>query len=321
MGNVFAQPLLDQFDAFIKTFVSDFSTSLVTLIAPFVTTSLTLSFIVYAYLIMQGAVDTPVSDFVIKSIKIGFIVSIALTSGFYQSDISQIITQAPDEIANQLVSGKEPAKAGNTIDTSIGKAYIFASDAFNKSSIFSVEGISYAFLGIFISIAAAVLCAVGLAIILMSKVALAVLAALGPLFIACFLFETTKRYFELWIGQIFNYTLLLIIYSAVFVFLIQIFGNYAGNAKFDGIQNIAFSFGGIVAYSVVSVIILLQIPTIASSLSGGIALSFSHKGKQAARSAEGIGKGATAGYRGGKAVGGAAMGLGRAITGKFQGKK
>lgn len=314
MGNVFAQPLIDQFDAFIKTFVSDFSTSLVTMIAPFVTTGLTLSFIIYAYLILQGAVDMPVTDFVIRSIKIAIIISIALTGGFYQSNISDIITQAPDEMANILVSGKKPMKAGNTIDTSIGKAYNFASDAFDKSSIFSIEGISYALLGVFISMVAAALCAVGLAVILMSKVALAILAALGPLFIACLIFETTKRYFELWIGQVVNYALLLIIYSAVFGFLINIFGNYAGNAKFDGLQNIAFSFGGIVAYSIVSIIILLQIPTIASSLSGGVALSFSHKGKQAA-------SGAAAVYRGGNALGEAAIGTGRAITGKFLGKK
>lgn len=321
MGNVFAQPLIDQFDGFIKTFVSGYSTSIVTMIAPFVTTGLTLSFIIYAFLILQGAIDTPVTDFVMRSIRIAFIVSISLTGGFYQSNISEIITTAPDEMANILASGKEPAKAGNIVDASIGKAYLFASDAFNKSSIFSIEGISYALLGVFISTAAAILCAVGLAVILMSKVALAILAALGPLFIACLLFETTKRYFELWIGQVVNYSFLLILYSAVFGFLINIFGSYAGNAKFDGIKNIAFTFGGIIALSVVSIVILLQIPTIASSLSGGVALSFSHKGKQAGKGAGEIGKGAMAAARGGKAVGGGAVGAVRAITGKFLGKK
>lgn len=307
MGNVFAQPLIDQFDDFIKIFVSDFSTSLVTMIAPFVTMGLTISFIIYAYLIIQGAIETPISDFVMKSIKIGFVVSIALTGGFYQSNISEIITNAPDEMANILVSGKEPMKAGNTIDTSIGKAYLVASDAFDKSSIFSIEGISYALLAVFISMAAAVLCAVGLAVILMSKIALAILSAFGPLFIACLLFETTRRYFELWIGQVVNYALLLILYSAVFGFLINIFGNYAGHAKFDGLQNIAFTFGGIISLAVVSIVILLQIPTIASALSGGVSLSFSHKGKQVA-------KGAGAAAKGGVAAA-------RAITGKFLGKK
>src|SRR5690606_26306674 len=149
------------------------------------------------------------------------------------------------------------------IDTSIGKAYNLASDAFEKSTIYTIGGISYALLGIFISIAGASLCAVGIALILIPKVALAILAALGPLFIACLLFETTKRYFELWIGQVVNYDLLLILHSAGFSFLINIFGNYAGNARFDGQQNIAFVFGGIVSLSVVSIIILCQIPTIA----------------------------------------------------------
>ena len=45
----------------------------------------------------------------------------------------------------------------------------------------------------------------------LSRIALSVLLALGPLFIALLFFETTKRFFESWIAQLANYALITIL--------------------------------------------------------------------------------------------------------------
>src|SRR5258708_32871099 len=52
----------------------------------------------------------------------------------------------------------------------------------------------------------------------LSKIALSILLALGPLFIALLFFETTKRFFESWIAQMANYafiTILIVMVSAL----------------------------------------------------------------------------------------------------------
>src|SRR3546814_1343953 len=51
--------------------------------------------------------------------------------------------------------------------------------------------------------------AVGFAITIFAKVALAIIIALGPIFIALALFEPTRRFFHGWLGQVFNYIVLL----------------------------------------------------------------------------------------------------------------
>ncbi len=315
MAYQLAQPLFDKLDGVTKTFVTDIASNTISHIAPLITVALTISFLVYALLIMQGAIETPVADFMMKCIRISFIVSIALSAGFYQSNIAEIVTRTPDELATALISNKQaPDKAGNMIDASMEKGFNYAADAFDQASLYSVSSWSYPIIAAIIMIATGILCGVGLAVLLTVKVALTILAGLGPLFIAALLFEPTKRYFELWVGQVVNYALILVIYSAVFGFFIELLGDYASQGKIDGYQNMAYSVGGLVIITCCAVIVLLQIPSIASALSGGVSLSFSHKGKQAA-------KGAAAAYNGGKAVGGTVASGARAITGKFQGKK
>src|SRR6202034_498524 len=58
----------------------------------------------------------------------------------------------------------------------------------------------------------------------LSRIALSVLLALGPLFIALLLFETTKRFFETWIAQLANYvfiTILTVLIAALMLTLIS----------------------------------------------------------------------------------------------------
>src|SRR3546814_6220371 len=51
--------------------------------------------------------------------------------------------------------------------------------------------------------------AIGFEITIFAKVALAIIIALGPIFIALALFEPTRRFFHGWLGQTINYIVLL----------------------------------------------------------------------------------------------------------------
>lgn len=311
MSYQLAQPIFDKLDGITQTLVIHMASNAITHIAPIITIALTITFLVNALLIMQGAVETPVADFLMRCIRIAFIVSIALTAGFYQSNIAKIVTETPDELATVLVMNKQaPDKAGNMIDANIEKGFAYASAAFDKAALYNPSSWSYPIIAAIILIATGVLCGVGLAVLLTVKVALTILAGIGPLFIASLLFEPTKRYFELWIGQIVQYALILIIYSAIFGFFMDLFGGYAAQGKLDGFQNIAYSVGGLLIITCCAIIVLLKIPHIASALSDGVSLGFSRKGKRTAQDA------ALAYYT--TSAASDSMPL---ITGKFQGRK
>jgi hypothetical protein len=112
---------------------------------------------------------------------------------------------------------------------------------------------------------------IGGAFILMAKATLAILAALGPLFIAALLFERTKHFFQNWLSMVATYGLVVVIIAAVFTFLLAIFGNYMSGVSFDGVLNVAYAVGGSAILALVSILILLEVKTVAVGLGGGYA--------------------------------------------------
>ena len=272
------EPLFGKIDTATSTFVSQISTQAIATITPFVTLGLTLGFIAYAIAIIRGAVDMPILDFLARSLRIGIIVSIALAGGLYQSQIAGAIVELPNSLAVALVSDPaEGAGAASIIDVAAGKGFDAASRAFEQSSFFSADGLLYGIFGIIIILATAVVVSIGGAFILLAKVALALLAGLGPIFIVCFLWQPLSRFFDLWIGQVLNYVLLVVLFSALFGLMMDIYGGYVAGVKFESGVNVAYSLGGAIILSIAMVLVLLQLPGIAGALAGGAALGYMHE--------------------------------------------
>ncbi len=268
-------PLFQKIDQTTVTFVADISSRSIAAITPVASAGLTLAFIVYGLLIIRGAVEMPVADFLGRAIRIGILVSIALTGGLYQQEIAGAITTVPDELAQALIN--EPSQGSSAaalVDQAAGHGFDRAGEAFSKASFFSTDGFIYAVFGTIILFATGILTAIGGAFLLIAKIALALLAGIGPLFIIALLFQPTHRFFEQWVAQVLNYAILIVLFGAVFGLLMQIFGNYMGDLRFDGVQNVSYALGGAIILSLASVVILLQLPSIASGLAGGVGLGY-----------------------------------------------
>lgn len=269
------QPLFHKVDTITATFVHDISTRCVTEITPVVTVGLTVSFIAYGLLIMRGTVGMPVSEFLWKAFRVAIIVNIALAGGLYQSEIAGLIRTLPDDLATALIiNPSQGVTAVSLIDEAMGAGLKCAGEAFNMAGLFSFEGLTYCLIGIIIFFMTVILTSVGASFLLMAKIVLSILAGLGPLFIVALVFPATERFFNLWLGQVINYILLVVLYAAVFGFMITMFKDYMAGIKMDGGNNIAWTVGGVAGLSFSMLIILRQLPSIASSLAGGAALSF-----------------------------------------------
>ena len=267
--------LFDKIDATTATFVHDISTRCVAEITPVVTVGLTLSFIAYGLLIMRGGVGVPVAEFLWKAFRVAIIVNIALAGGLYQSEIAGLIRTLPDDLATALIiSPSQGASAASLIDEAAVAGLSCAGEAFNKAGLFSVEGLTYCLIAIIVLLMTVILTAVGTSFLLMSKIALSILAGLGPLFIVALVFPATERFFNLWLGQVINYILLVVLYATAFGFMMSLFKGYMEQTKMDGLTNVAWTVGGVGILSFSMLIILRQLPSIASSLAGGAALSF-----------------------------------------------
>jgi type IV secretion system protein VirB6 len=107
----------------------------------------------------------------------------------------------------------------------------------------------------------------------LSRIALSVLLALGPLFITLLLFETTKRFFEAWIAQLANYAFITILTVLVAALMLTLISTAA--------QQAASSGGGIQIAQAVRVcmaagltfLVMRQVMPMAAGLASGLALS------------------------------------------------
>src|SRR6266498_2285744 len=137
---------------------------------------------------MRGTVQQPVREFLGKVIRTALIVSVALGAGLYQRDIAEVIRTVPD-------------------DRAAGQGLSKAEDAFEKGGIMTQQGIAFYTFGVLMLLATVIMVGVGGALILVAKVMLALLAGLGPLFIAALLFDATKRFFDRWVAMLATYGL------------------------------------------------------------------------------------------------------------------
>ncbi|ECZ2303225.1 type IV secretion system protein [Salmonella enterica subsp. enterica serovar Montevideo] len=305
-------PLFEIIDATTQTFVTDISSRVLMEITPVVSVGLTLSFIAYGMLVMRGAIDMPVADFLTRSLRIGIIVSIALAGGLYQSQIADAIMATPDALAQAITGNPTGISAANIIDNAAEEGGQYVNKAYEKAGFFSSEGITYTVIGTISLFAVAGVVATGALFLVIAKVAIAILVSLGPLFILALLWQPTARFFELWAGQVLNYALTIVLFSVVFTLIMQLFGRYMAQADLDGVQSVGYTLLGMAVVAIVSVGILLQLPNIASGLAGGIGISYWYELRTMGRAASGAARGA-------RAAGRAAMAAPRAAAGAARG--
>jgi type IV secretion system protein VirB6 len=324
--------LFQHIDAVTQTFATDVSGRVITAAMPVIAAGLTLSFIFYGLLVARGAVEHSVKDFIWKCLKISIIVSIASAGGIYQSQIASAIQTAPDQFATALLpantASTQGTQAATMIDQAAGEGFSKAGDAFEKAGIFSKEGLSYTAFGVLCLLSTALLTAIGGAFILLAKIMLALLAALGPLFIFALLFKATTGFFERWVGHVLGFSMLIVFVSAVFGLMIQMFTTYMQQVSFDSQLNFAGTIGGCVILAVAFLFIIIKLPEYASGMVGGVAAGLWNEARIAAglgRQASGAGQAAvTSGGKAGAAgaaAGSAAAQAARKAVGRFKGSR
>ena len=108
-----------------------------------------------------------------------------------------------------------------------------------------------------------------------AKVSLAMVLLIGPLFLGMMLFPSTRQYAMNWIGQIFNYSITVALFTLLMTFQIKFFDNHiktALNAAEPSLISPALLLGFLplfITATMVFVIVALNIPSIASALTGG----------------------------------------------------
>jgi type IV secretion system protein VirB6 len=270
-------PLFTEIDHVTMRVAGDVSSRVIVAITPVVSAGLTLYFTVWAVLVIRGAVQQPVLEFLGKMIRTALIVAVALSAGFYQQTVAELVRCVPDDLA-AVVMGNGAAACGTpasgqaaVIDLAAGRGFDKAGDAFKKGTIYTQQGMAFYTFAVLIVIATVLMVGVGGAMIVVAKVALALLAALGPLFIAALLFECTKRFFDRWVGMVATQVLIVVVFAFLFTFMLGVYANYMTGFSFNGNAAVVYGIGGALILSIVSCALLGAAFYLAVGLGGGFA--------------------------------------------------
>ena len=224
--------------------------------------ALVLYVLLYGIAILRGAISEPIMDFAVRSVKLALIYTLATTAAYSSFVTEPLFHGLPDTLAR--------ASGGETVGD-VGAAFdqFFARAAYLADKI----GKTATPLNLLPWIVAAVVCvvgalaaAVGFGVVMIAKVALALLVALGPIFIACALFEATRRYFFGWLSQAINYLILLALILTVFQLVLSLVDQQWGQ-----IDSGDPMIGGLlfIALCLLGAIFFLQTPAIAAGIAGG----------------------------------------------------
>lgn len=253
--------------------------SMIGIIAGPLRVGVTIYIILLGGAILRGAVQYPAREFVYRALKLA-----ALTwavSSLYGASVGLFTMNGlPGQFANAL-GGADVGGLGGYFDTLLqGAARAIAkiteivqqhSDEAGKNLVGIpnnfIEIILAAIANLLILFVALLSCALGFTICAFALFALALLAVVGPLFVAALLFDSTRGWFFAWLGSAISYVMLVVFALLVTLFISQTTDTFV-NAITNNDSVLVATFKALSFY-VLGFFFFLQIPSLASSLGGG----------------------------------------------------
>lgn len=250
-------------------------------------------YIVYVVYRMYSKKDALFEEFTNYLILFAIVGLFIGGAGKYYSSVIPFVLNSGDEIASTLSSN--PTNSISAVDnvynafqqgiygikTTLDDQSLW--NYFNGDNLDLIISLLFLYLAQFIF---SVLITINL---LIAKVMVVMLLSVGVIFIAFAIFPATRNMFFSWVGLCFNYILLNVLYSVA----AKMAGDYIVNSF--GTVTDGLDIAGVSAKSLISVAIIVlainQIPTLVSSLTGGVGISaFTVNSNTLSRMAGGIGK-------------------------------
>ncbi|HEY0802080.1 MAG TPA: type IV secretion system protein, partial [Steroidobacteraceae bacterium] len=178
----------------LAAYIGDNTARLAAALEPAVVTLATIYVMAWGYLHLTGKIAEPFEAGLKRIALIALVLGVGLRLWLYNTVIVDTFYTAPAQLAAAVVGASDPV---GTIDAIWNSGGAVASTLFDKAaSLSSIIGdFGFYLAGAVVWALIGALCVYAMFLIALSSIALAVLLALGPLFISLLFFDATRRYF------------------------------------------------------------------------------------------------------------------------------
>jgi type IV secretion system protein VirB6 len=209
----------------------------------------------------------------VAGIKRIFVLAVILGAAihlwFYNEVIVSTFFEIPASLAAQIVGTFDYIQI---VDSILASGFDAATLLIRRGSVFNDHFIFYV-TGVAVYAAVLTMSVYTMFLLILSRIALSVLLALGPLFISLLFFETTKKFFESWIAQLANYALITILTILVAMLLMTfVLGTVRAATAVGGEIEVMDALRLVLA-AVLTLLVMRQVMPMAAGLASGLALS------------------------------------------------
>jgi type IV secretion system protein VirB6 len=267
--------LFRELDSALNGYVHGTAGSVIGAITPVAATLLAIYVMFWGWSMFRGVISEPILDGFTRIVKLSVIFAIATSIGYYSGYLSDWLWASPDAIAS-VIAGGDVNSNSSFLDNCWSKLYAFG-DVYMH---YAIANTSYGFPAPSYFICALAIWLIGLAVtgycaflLALSKVSLAVILAVGPIFVLSLVFDATKKFFDAWMGQVLSFVFLVMLTAGVLKLILTVLLTYltASNGQLAN-PGIDLAIPAL-AICLVCLLVLMQVPAMASALGGGIAIS------------------------------------------------
>ena len=256
------EPASQFIDGKLDTFLDQDVSNVIAQTAGPVKAALVLYVLLYGFAILRGSISEPITDFAVRSLKLALIYMLATTVA-YSSWITQPMFHTLPDTLTQAIGGSSGTDVGSAFDNFFNRAGYLGEKIAKTATLTDVAPLLVSGA---VYVIGALAAAIGFGIVVVAKVSLALLVALGPIFIGCALFDASRRLFFGWLSQAINYVLLMALIVTVFQLILSLVSDQWGSIDGADPTTAGLIF---IALCILGAIFFLQTPAIAAGIAGG----------------------------------------------------
>ena len=214
VGDIYAN-----FDRALGTFYEGAAAGISGYVIPIAWMLLGICMLIWCYLIIEGKVAMPITDWLLKFV--GFMVVLYIMNNGYLSWVAKPIFNLPSELTTALSASASSApdllgQVNEKVLDLVSAMFTAGSNLVNELAI--GPAITLFVMGALVIVAAYLLLAVALFAIIFSKLGLSLVLAVGPFFILALVLPQTRNYFYSWLNTAL-YFVFYHVFTALFIFM------------------------------------------------------------------------------------------------------